>query len=129
MKVLSGSLALFIILFCFACSDNSTDTDNNFNISIDPVNAEVPVKVEYSADKTGDGKFNKIIITSNDGETTIINPELPWSTTLDIDEGIDVSIKASGTLSNGYVYIKMVGSGSEGGQTQSIEDSTATSRY
>ena len=112
-KVISknGSIVVlfFILLASLSCKKSAEEITCNLNA---PSNTTTEsMSVQYKASRTGDGTISQIIYQTNDGEKTVLNPSLPWQVTEDIDPDIEVSISASGKVTNGSLTIAYDGTG------------------
>ena len=112
-KVISknGSIVVlfFILLASLSCKKSAEEITCNLNA---PSNTTTEsMSVQYKASRTGDGTISQIIYQTNDGEKTVLNPSMPWLVTVDIDPDIEVSISASGKVTNGSLTIAYDGTG------------------
>ena len=102
-------ILFFILLLSFSCKKSDEEISCNLNA---PSNTTTEsMSVQYKASKTGDGTISQIVYQTNDGEKTILNPSFPWQETVDIDPDIEVSISASGKVTNGSLTIAYDGTG------------------
>ena len=113
MKFFMKALALFIALCIFiACDDDTTDAPTespNFTLETDKHDVNYLLEVKYNAYQTGNGKFNEIQYITDEGEQTVTEPVLPWSSTDTVNIGKTVYMKAKGALTKGSVDIILVG--------------------
>ncbi|MEI7725540.1 MAG: hypothetical protein WCK09_10580 [Bacteroidota bacterium] len=80
----------------------------------------VPMNITYTAVRTGDGVISSLTYVSETGTVTVTNPNLPWTITVPISAGINVTMSASGTATNGSLNISY--DGTSGGSTIHASD-------
>ena len=112
-KVISKNVTIIVLFFIILASLSCKKKDEEITCSLNaPSNTTTEsMSVQYKASRTGDGTISQIVYQTNDGEKTVLNPSLPWQVTLDIDPDIEVSISASGKVTNGSLTIAYDGTG------------------
>lgn len=91
----------FIVLFVPVLSSCSKDTSDTCDVSTTPTTAGVAESVSYSANKIGNASMSSLTYGGANGNVTVNNPTLPWSTTVTVPQGGNISIAATGKSSSG----------------------------
>ncbi len=118
-KTLPLLAILVIILCCYTSCKKDDDSTKTCNLSTS-VSAPAAMQIVYTASHTGDGSISTLTYTDRDGSKTISNPSLPWTQSITATEGMNVSISATGTVSDGSLTVALGGSG--GGHTITQSD-------
>ena len=119
-KIFSIAILSLMIVLLTNCDSTESSGPESFNLAVTPTEANMDYSVEYKAEKTGDGQLSQIVYNTNDGQVTVDNPSLPWTVTVNIVQGTNISLEASGTASNGSVTITAKAEHNSDGATASF---------
>ena len=105
-KVLLPALLLGMIsILLFSCKKDKEVTCNLSKADIAPVD----MMIVFTAAQTGDGVIKTLIYQAGQTIDTIQDPTLPWTMTLNANEGDNVVISATGTVKTGTIAIAFDG--------------------
>ena len=120
-KVLSVLVLTIFVLSMTSCTKNKEITCN-LNTG---EQAPMDLPIVFTASQTGDGVITSLYYKAGDTEETIVNPYLPWTLNIDVSEGDQVLITATGTVKDGTLEVTY--EGESGGFKMSGSDNCSNS--
>ncbi len=98
--------AIIILAVSFSCSKSSNSNTNTCTVTTgDAIPLTSNKQVSYTASITGDATIGSVTYQDSAGNTTINNPSLPFSKTVNLKSGSTASITASGSAGNGVITV------------------------
>ncbi|MEI7499094.1 MAG: hypothetical protein WCK84_01495 [Bacteroidota bacterium] len=100
---------LFLFMFLLSILSCKKEKEITCNLSTTINQPSVGMSIKYEATQTGDGVIASLSYVSESGTVTVPNPGLPWTITVYVASGTNVSISANGTVTNGSLNIAYEG--------------------
>ncbi len=98
--------AVIILAVSFSCSKSSNSNTNTCSATTgDAIPLTSNKQVSYTASITGDATIGSVTYQDSAGNTTINNPSLPFSKSVNLKSGSTASITASGSAGNGVITV------------------------
>jgi hypothetical protein len=103
IKILS---AVILIVTAFSCSKSSNNNTNTCTVTTgDAIPLSTSKQVTYTAAVTGGATISTLSFQDSAGTTTINNPTLPFSRSVNLQSGSTASVTASGSAGNGNITV------------------------
>jgi hypothetical protein len=103
IKILSAIVMLAVSFSCSKSSNNNTNTCTVTTGDATPLSTNK--QVSYTASVTGGAAIGTLSFQDSAGTTTVNNPTLPFSRSVNLQSGSTASITASGSAGNGNITV------------------------
>ncbi|HEY2350239.1 MAG TPA: hypothetical protein VGH64_14580 [Puia sp.] len=105
-KIILMTCISLIIAATFSCSKSSNSNSGTCTVSTgDTGPLASNTSVPYSASATGGATISSLTYQDSTGMTTVKNPALPFSKTVNLPGGATVSISATGNAKSGEITV------------------------
>ncbi len=102
--------AVVILVISFSCSKSSNSNTNTCTVTTgDAIPLTSNKQVAYTASVTAGATVSTISYQDSAGNTTVKNPTLPFSVSVNLKAGSTASITASGSAGNGDITVTSTG--------------------
>jgi hypothetical protein len=103
VKIIPLSVLLAVAVACSKSSSSNTNTCSATTGDAIPLTSNM--RVSYTASVTGGATIGTISYQDSAGTTTVNNPSLPFSKSVNLKSGSTASITASGSAGSGQITV------------------------